>query len=189
MSDYGPLLDTRGCPLYGSRDIDILDRPDPDRPDTGRTQHTVRGARRHDAVAAVYGARSPELRAADRFRDDCAIASGAAQEGATGGLHGQWDPGRYGASDAVLDALQRARGAWQAIGLTLTGITGECILGNMKLETWCATYRRHHRTASRMLRDAISRLMEHYETLDSRAVNVAGSRHAAKGVPGTSQDG
>ena len=68
MSDLGP-RPTRP-------DVVVEQRPDPDRPDRGRTQHTVRGARRYDGILSLFGATSPEYRAAERYRDDNAIAAG-----------------------------------------------------------------------------------------------------------------
>src|SRR5574337_20735 len=95
MADFGPTRDDLGRALGGyALEVDIADRPDPDRPDTGRTQHQIRGARRHEAVKAVYGDKSPELRAADRFRDDCAQATGARVDGSRAALRVQGG-GRY----------------------------------------------------------------------------------------------
>src|SRR4051812_31283997 len=98
MSDY------RATPNHPR--IGIEDRTHPDRPDRGRTPPTVRGARRYDCVRSIYGLKSREHDAAERYRDDCAIASGA-QVGPQAILRGGGYPGSGGPSDAVLDALGR----------------------------------------------------------------------------------
>ena len=70
MSDLGPR------PTHPS--IVVEHRPDPDRPDRGRSQHTIRGAsalRRRALPSSAIA--SPEFHAAERYRDDNAIAAGA----------------------------------------------------------------------------------------------------------------
>ena len=167
MSDYGALLDTLGKPLYGPRDIDVGDRPDPDRPDRGRTQHVVRGARRHDAVRSIYGERSPELLAADRFRDDCAAASGARLDGERAAMRVQGGGRHPEPATAVLEAIDRARAAWAVIGLTDNSVVCECVLGSMAVSRFDRAYGLRNGTGAKRLAGALERLVSHYDGVDN----------------------
>ena len=179
MPDYGPTRDDLGRPLGRlAPEIEIADRPDPDRPDRSRTPPTVRGARRHDAVLAIYGPRSAEHRAAERFRDDCAMALGARIDGARAAFRVQSGTRYPEPSQAVLDALQRAQGAWSAIGLGGRRITLACILGGMPCRTYDATFGHAHGSASRRLAHALDRLIRHYDAVDNPGSVVAGNGHA-----------
>ena len=169
MPDYGPTRDDLGRPLGRlAPEIEIADRPDPDRPDRSRTPPTVRGARRHDAVLAIYGARSPQHTAAERFRDDCAMALGARVDGARAAFRVQSGTRYPEPAQAVLDALQRAQEAWSAIGLGGRRITAACILGGMSCRTYDATFRHAHD-----YRGADNRLVDAYAALPKMSLEKA----------------
>ena len=149
----------------GVAEIEIADRPDPDRPDRGKTPPMVRGARRHDGVKVLFGDRSPEFIAAERFRDDCALAAGI-RESFEVTVHTGFNPERYGFSQAQLDALRRAEDAWQAIGLVATGVVGWVVLGSGSVHTYTQRYAVSNRIARRWLENALARLVAYYEAVD-----------------------
>lgn len=173
MSDYGPLLTTTGRPRYaGPVQYDVADRPDPDRPDTGRTPPTVRGASRHDAVRTAFGERSAEFLACERFRDDCAMATGARCDGGRASMRVQGGGKSPEPAQRQLDAMQRAHRAWAAFDRDLVVVASACILGAVGLRQFERDYRLRNGSAGRMLRDAVKCLLEHYKAVDS-----AGTRY------------
>ncbi len=169
-ADYGPafhrLSNGEIKRVAGAAEVEIADRPDPDRPDRGRTPPVVRGARRYDGVQSMFGDKSPEFKAAERFRDDCAIASGARPN--AGGMLGAAGVASHsgGPSDAVLDALARVGDAWHAMGASLSAVVAWVILGNGSIATYERGYQLRHGAGSVQLRSAVERLMGHYATLD-----------------------
>ena len=170
ITDYGPAVtrDDRGAihVLRGAAEIEIVDRPDPDAP-----QRTVRGARRYDALDDMRRRGSiseSELVAAERFRTDCAQAAGA--RGGFDGAGGRtgFNPSSYGPSDAQIDAQTRARKAWQAIGMTASGVMAWVLLGNASLRSYVAGNNVSKGAASKSLRDGLARLADHYAETDGQ---------------------
>lgn len=168
--DFGPAVvrkpsgALRHLPL--ANQVVIEDRPDPSQPDRGRTPITVRGARRYDGILAMFGSRSPQFIAAERFRDDCAKAGGARAEAGEASVRLAFDPGRYGPSDAQIDAQARARAAWQAMGLVATGVVSWVVLGNGSLATYEQAKGGKKGRASMILGAALDRLVAHYDAAD-----------------------
>lgn len=169
-ADYGPglTMDARGRlrSWGGAAEVVVEDRPDPDKPDRGRTPITVRGARRHDAVLAVFG-KSAELEAAERFRDDCAAASGIRQGVAI--VRSGFDQWHYGPPDQQLDAQSRARAAWQAMGMEHAGLVSFVVLGCVSLARFADVHEIGRRVARIRLSEALSRLVAHYAGEDQGA--------------------
>ena len=158
MSDLGP-RPTRP-------DLVVEQRPDPDRPDRGRTQHTIRGARRYDGVLSLFGDRSAEYRAAERYRDDNAIASGARLGERS--LVRSTSPNRHEPSAAVLDALERVRAASDAMGRTAMPVIIWTVLANQSLASYERTRRTRHGASAATLRLALAALADHYDRQDGR---------------------
>ena len=158
MSDLGP-RPTRP-------DVVVEQRPDPDRPDRGRTQHTVRGARRYDGILSLFGATSPEYRAAERYRDDNAIAAGARLSERS--LVRSTSPTAHEPSAAVLDALERVRAASDAMGKRAMPVIIWCVLGNQSLASYERTRRTRHGASAATLRLALAALADHYDRADGR---------------------
>ena len=169
MTDYGPAVTrTKRGDLHmlpGAAEVEIVDRPDPDAP-----QRTVRGARRYDGLDELRRRGSiseAELVAAERFRTDCAQAEGA-RGGRDGGGSSGFNPSGYGPSDAQIDAVTRARLAWQAIGLTSCGVMLWVVLGNGSINAFVAAHDVGKTTASKWLRDGLARLTDHYAQKDGQ---------------------
>ena len=158
MSDLGP-RPTRP-------DVVVEQRPDPDRPDRGRTQHTIRGARRYDGVLSIFGATSPEYRAAERYRDDNALAGGVRITERS--MVRSASPTAHEPSAAVLDALERVRAASDAMGRTAMPVIIWCVLANQSLASSERTRRTRHGASAATLRLALAALADHYDRQDGR---------------------
>ena len=158
MSDLGPR------PTHPS--IVVEHRPDPDRPDRGRSQHTIRGARRYDGVLSLFGDRSPEFHAAERYRDDNAIAAGVRLSDAPVVRFRGHTSG--GPSDAILDALERVAAASHAMGRTAMPVVIWVVLGNQSLASFERTRRTRHGASAATLRLALAALADHYDRADGR---------------------
>lgn len=163
LTDYGPsfhrLPNGEVKRIAGAAEIIIADRPDPDRPDRGRTPPMIRGARRYDGIQHLFGDKSPEMQAAERFRDDCAVASGA-RSGSRAVVGVAAHSG--GPSDAVMDALGRAGDAWHAMGASVSAVVAWVVLGNGSLASFEKAYQVRHGTGATKLREALDRLIAHY---------------------------
>ena len=158
MSDLGP-RPTRP-------DVVIEQRPDPDRPDRGRTQHTIRGARRYDGIRSLFGDTSPEYRAAERYRDDNAIAAGVRLTERS--MVRSTSPTAHEPSAAVLDALERVRAASDAMGRTAMPVIIWTVLANQSLASYERTRRTRHGASAATLRLALAALADHYDREDGR---------------------
>lgn len=109
FTDYGPAVARVGARLVetgvGGR-VEIADRPDPDAP-----KRTIRGARRYDPVRSACVPAWMQA-AAERFRDDVALADGV-RDGER--VHVSSSGSAHGPAAAQIDAQTRAREAFQAI--------------------------------------------------------------------------
>jgi hypothetical protein len=146
---------------HGAAHVVIEDRRDPARPDTGKTPPLVRGARRYDGIAKLFGARSPEHDAAERFRDDCAAATGARSAELTG-ARPAFDPSKITISQWQLDGQSRASAAWRAIGATCAGVAAWVVLGNGSLNGYADKRGIAKATARVWLDEALASLVDHY---------------------------
>ena len=159
MSDLGP-RPTRP-------DVVVEQRPDPDRPDRGRTQHTIRGARRYDGVLSLFGANSSEYRAAERYRDDNAIAAGVRLTERS--MVRSASPTAHEPSAAVLDALMRARGhpttPWGAPRCRWIIWT---VLANQSLRQRACARRTRHGASAANAAPGVGSAADHYDTLTKR---------------------
>jgi hypothetical protein len=85
--------------------------------------------------------------------------------------HTDFDPSRYGPSDAVLDAVTRAAAAWGAIPLSHYPLTDALVLGHMSLDAVEADRRargckRRKGWAATELRVILDALVAHYDAVD-----------------------
>ena len=138
------------CPRPTRPDVVVEQRPDPDRPDHGRTQHTIRGARRYDGILSLFGANSPEYRAAERYREDYAIAAGVLLSERS--MVRSTSPTAHEPSAAVLDALERVRAASDAMGKRAMPVIIWTVLGNQSLASYERTRRTRHGASAATLR-------------------------------------
>lgn len=172
-SDYGPdhRLRSMHAPdgtILRPADIIVETVPDPEAP---KTAATIRRGRVRDPVRAIVVAGAPYrlLLAAERFRRDIERAKGASPPSQlrpriARGNGDSPEPGR------ALIAQHRVAEAHQAVGLLYAGIMSWCVIpkdsahghtfGTLDGYAECKGMRRQR--AADMLRDALSRLADHY---------------------------
>ena len=130
-------------------------------PDRGRTQHTIRGARRYDGILSLFGALSSEYRAAaERYRDrqcHCGRRGGLTERS----MVRSRSPTAHEPSAAVLDALERVRAASDAMGKRAMPVVIWCVLGNQSLASYERTRRTRHGAPAATLRLALAALADH----------------------------
>lgn len=148
-------------------DLQREDRPDPDAP-----KRTVRGARRRDGLRDMYEAdrTRPEERrritdahwhAAEAFRSDLAVASGARPPRAAVRVQGAGEAG-YGPTERQVDATTRARGAHQAVGLIHAGVLSWVVISGGSLRDYETCKGIRHGRGTDMLVAALDRLADYY---------------------------
>lgn len=168
--DYGPTVtrtpDGKIRHLPSAAEVVIEDRPDPEQPDRGRTPITVCGARRYDAVLTIYGPKSSQFVAACRLRADCEAADGARESADNASVRAAFDAARYGPTDKQLDAIARKAAALQAMGKAVARVVSALILGCMSAKQFEAEERLRHGTGSLLLKEALDRLVTHYDRID-----------------------
>lgn len=160
--DYGPgvVITAAGrLSQTGAARVVIEDRPDPS-PEVDRR---VRGARRYDVIAAMYGDGRLTKRqhdAAQQFRDDLCLAAGRSPGGYTG------MPSATGRRDsyppAQVDAITRVHQVRNVLGLNDGTVLWWCVVLNEAPKAWEVALRVQHGAGIVMLRDGLDALDLHY---------------------------
>ncbi len=151
--DHGPAI------MIRRGEIVREDRADPD-----NANRTVAGTSRRDGLRTMWAKGlidGAEWHAATRFRDDLELASGARpNQGDNGGVRStarHYEPGI-----AQIDAQTRVTGAWQAVGLVLTGVVSWVIVSRGTLSDYAECKGVRKERACQMLSTGLARLVVFY---------------------------
>lgn len=176
--DYGPDIlrrpifgPTAGKPAHLLRDslveVDTDGRADPTNPAL-----TVIGARRRDGLHVMWKRGNltyPQWLAADRFRDDWALAGGARIDTPDqAGVRVSGNPALMGPGDNQMNASVRVRGAWAAAGEAAHGVVSWVVVGNGTIDDYaeaCAVGKERVRD---LLKDALDRMADFYTNYERR---------------------
>jgi len=161
-ADYGTgvvITATGHMRQSGAARVVIEDRPDP-MPGVDRR---VRGARRFDVIAAMFGDGRLTKRqhdAAQQFRDDLCLAAGRSPGGYTG------MPSATGRRDsyppAQLDAITRVHQVRNLLGINDGTVFWWCVVRNETPKAWEVALRVQHGAGINLLGHSLDGLDMHY---------------------------
>lgn len=170
MSDYGPSLKLtkKGANVRwgGASEVEIADAPDIDAPN-----RIVRRARRIDPLTRILGQGNIDPKrwadidrrryaAAEQYRDDAVIASGASigrdNMGIRAGNAG------YGPGDTQVAALARMRAVYGLMTADNRHVLARLVLGQMDAREYARARQCRDGTVRPRLLVALDRLLDHY---------------------------
>jgi hypothetical protein len=172
--DPGPSMRQRSdgtLVSHGPGKVELEYRPDIDRaPDSKANRPVVRGARRRNVLTDLFahGVISKcQHDAANRFLDDCSLASG-------GGLVANFlamptSPGpRSGLPETQTTAITRVRQAFHLLGLNSGTVFWWVVFNDRRLGEYDTAHKQREGTAARMFKDALTALDEHFNGKSDR---------------------
>lgn len=166
-ADYGPSI-TLGSDgrmhSAGPGAVDLEDRSADPANDRGKVRGpVVRGARRRMALRNLWlddAITKPMFDAANRFLDDCSLASGGSSASFLSmAMHGGT---RDGMPEAQARAIRRVTVVRLMLGLNRDTVFWWVVIDNRTPKEFAETHRLRHATAYGWLRAALTALDEHY---------------------------
>jgi hypothetical protein len=163
-ADFGPglRLDRAGRLVAwgGAALVEVENRDDPD---ISSRRRIVRGARRSDTLAQLEQRKVITKRmrdAAERFLDDCSIASGGTASDTVGMPSGPAT--RAGLPERQVNAITRINRVRRLLGLNTGTVFWAIVFENICLRDFEVKHRMRNGTAQEMLQQALTALDDHY---------------------------
>jgi hypothetical protein len=178
-ADFGPglRLDRAGRLVSwgGAALVEVENRDDPD---ISSRRRIVRGARRSDTLAQLEQRKVITKRmrdAAERFLDDCSIASGGAASYSVGMPRGSGV--RAGLPERQVKAITRINQVRHLLGLNSRTVFWAVVFENVSLRDFEVSQRIRNGTAQEMLRAAMTALDNHYHAAPDVGRVAANDKH------------